>query len=655
VVSDGNLEQVRLDTWKEIAVYLDTSVRTVQRWESLEGLPVHRHEHSKSGRVHAFKSEIDAWRKGRKVQLARKDRRLPLALVWSLIAVLLCATVAATALWRTRSRNPQGPPRVIHLTTVRGGKVSPAFSSDGTQVTFAWDGGVPGETDIFVKSIGPGEPRRLTTKGGGASAWSPDGRWIAFLRGGTGNQVAVLIVPPTGGEERTVAKIGNSPTALDISLAWSPDSRWLVVPDMAEAGGPHYLVLISVETGEKRKLTSPSAGVLGDGSPAWSQDGNTVAFARHKDLKTSDLYVQFLTDAYEARGMPLQLTNNARWNDQPAWGPGDRDLIYVSDGEFRRALWRIPVHGSGKPQPLVYVESPASEPAIPRRGGRLAFVRNRAATDMWRAQLSQRAGVPPTREVFASSTKDEHSPEFSPSGDQVAFVSNRSGADEVWFCRSDGTAAFQLTSMGTTAWPQWSPDGRTILFSSERENGAHIYAVSVAGGQPRRLTSGTSHDCMATWSRDGFWIYFASNREDGFQIWRMPALGGTPVRVTRHGGHAAKESPDGALLYYTKEHNGSTSLWRVHVNGGAQVQVAESVLAEAFAPTKAGVYYVTKSGASRRASIAFLDAVRGTTTSLQIPEVLPARGLSISPEGRFLIYSTRPEAETDLMLIEGFR
>ena len=51
----------RLDTWKEVATHLRRSVRTVQRWEREEGLPVHRHRHDKLGSIYAFKSELDIW------------------------------------------------------------------------------------------------------------------------------------------------------------------------------------------------------------------------------------------------------------------------------------------------------------------------------------------------------------------------------------------------------------------------------------------------------------------------------------------------------------------------------------------------------------------------------------------------------------------
>jgi hypothetical protein len=56
---------VRLDSWKQISIYLNREVRTVQRWEKREGLPVYRHFHIKAGTVYAFKQEIDIWLKGR--------------------------------------------------------------------------------------------------------------------------------------------------------------------------------------------------------------------------------------------------------------------------------------------------------------------------------------------------------------------------------------------------------------------------------------------------------------------------------------------------------------------------------------------------------------------------------------------------------------
>src|SRR5690349_24694319 len=64
-LSPSRLDDRKLDSWKEIADYLDREVRTVQRWEKTENLPVRRHEHQKKSTVYAFTSELDDWRKNR--------------------------------------------------------------------------------------------------------------------------------------------------------------------------------------------------------------------------------------------------------------------------------------------------------------------------------------------------------------------------------------------------------------------------------------------------------------------------------------------------------------------------------------------------------------------------------------------------------------
>src|SRR5947209_19417240 len=54
-------QEDRLDSWKEIAAFMNRDVRTVQRWEKSEGLPVHRHLHEKAGSVYAYRAELQAW------------------------------------------------------------------------------------------------------------------------------------------------------------------------------------------------------------------------------------------------------------------------------------------------------------------------------------------------------------------------------------------------------------------------------------------------------------------------------------------------------------------------------------------------------------------------------------------------------------------
>ena len=67
----------RLGSWKEIAAYLNTSVRTVQRWEKTEGLPVRRHRHIVGGTIYAYRPELDAWWESRRMRLMEETMPAP--------------------------------------------------------------------------------------------------------------------------------------------------------------------------------------------------------------------------------------------------------------------------------------------------------------------------------------------------------------------------------------------------------------------------------------------------------------------------------------------------------------------------------------------------------------------------------------------------
>src|ERR1700726_1276130 len=69
----GSPPEDRLDSWKEIAAYLNRDVTTVQRWEKREGMPVHRHQHDRMGSVFASRAELDAWARGRNLRAAQES------------------------------------------------------------------------------------------------------------------------------------------------------------------------------------------------------------------------------------------------------------------------------------------------------------------------------------------------------------------------------------------------------------------------------------------------------------------------------------------------------------------------------------------------------------------------------------------------------
>ena len=239
-------------------------------------------------------------------------------------------------------------------------------------------------------------------------------------------------------------------------------------------------------------------------------------------------------------------------------------------------------------------------------------------------------------------------------------MSTRSGSQEIWLSNADGSNPRQLTSMGAAAAsPRWSPDGATILFHSRLKGSADLYVVGAQGGSPRPLTDQPSAEGEARWSRDGRWIYFASDRTGRSEVWRIPAGGGEATQVTRNGGECAFESPDGRWLYYSKDNGPRIDLWKAPVAGGAETRVLENLsYGYDYAVTNRGVYFVRAGPANiwpaADTALEYLDFATGKI-KLLVPKILGwSLGLTLSPDGRSLLYSQTDAFGADLILVENF-
>ena len=159
---------------------------------------------------------------------------------------------------------------------------------------------------------------------------------------------------------------------------------------------------------------------------------------------------------------------------------------------------------------------------------------------------------------------------------------------------------------------------------------------------------------MPSWSRDGRWIYFGSKRTGDWQIWKVPSEGGQAVQVTKNGGDEAFESPDGKWLYYIKPDNRS-GLWRVPVEGGEETlahELLKPVVLRGWAVVEEGIYFVKPDRA-----IAFFDFAMERVTQLAALEqrALWPTGLTVSPNGRKILYTQVDLGGGDIMLLENFR
>ena len=212
---------------------------------------------------------------------------------------------------------------------------SPSFSPDGNQVAFGWTGPAGNNPDIYVQQIGAGSPLRLTTNPGNdySPMWSPDGRWIAFLRGeGEGRPHELRLVPPLGGPERKLTEIQPRGFLRPVTLAWCPDSSCVVVTDSIGAGRPDALFVVSLDSGEKRQLTSPQDSAFADSDPAISPDGKWLAFRREVAPFTGELTLLPLGKDVTAAGEPRRLTTTDFAAFNPRWTPDGTEILFSCEG-----------------------------------------------------------------------------------------------------------------------------------------------------------------------------------------------------------------------------------------------------------------------------------------------------------------------------------
>lgn len=191
----------RLDSWKEIAAYLNRDVTTVQRWEKREGMPVRRHLHDRMGSVYASRAELDSWARGRNLRVAQKNVNpvlspdppapvphvaTPTSHTKGKVIYLMAAGVGlvlaiGVIVWLQKRdyfwRSPIAAARIQTVTNFDGMEQEAAVSRDGQFVAFLSDR--DGPMDVWVTQVGSGEFHNLT-RGSTPEMANPAVRTLGF-------------------------------------------------------------------------------------------------------------------------------------------------------------------------------------------------------------------------------------------------------------------------------------------------------------------------------------------------------------------------------------------------------------------------------------------------------------------------------------------
>jgi len=415
------------------------------------------------------------------LEAAQPRRRLLLASS----ALALCVIAALAIWWIARQNLTTGWQlvRQTKLTFFPGDERDPAFSPDGRSIAFSWTGEQGNNRDIYLMPIGSSHtPNRLTRDAAVdmAPAWSPDGSQIAFLRMIAISRGNLVVVPAGGGPERVIHEVrlkDDFYRSMRPLLTWTPDGTGIAYTAQGDESEKANIYLTDLQ-GRARKLFEADEASLGATGPAFSRDGKSLAYILvYGPPSFTRVVVRSLTPGYKASERQV-LGPSGKDVSSPVWTADAGRLIFAQrSGIF---AWEP---GTNARQIYNGAALDGMSAAWGPRGSLRIVTSEMARTELRTVPLHP-GGLAAAGDAvpFApASATYQSGPQYSPDGKYVVFHGDRSGAFDIWLARVDGTNTQRLTHLNSldTGFPRWSPDSKRVAFHSFAASKPQIFLVDV--------------------------------------------------------------------------------------------------------------------------------------------------------------------------------
>jgi Tol biopolymer transport system component len=507
----------RLDSWKEIAAYLSRGIRTVQRWEREEGLPVHRLVHEKRGSIYARKDELAAWWESRRQTLANPIPSEP-------------------------DRPPT--PRLERITRSAATTSWPAISSDARLLAYVSDAGQDGTPpQIWIQQIGGGAMRLTSGEREYSNlSFSPDDTRIVFTAADATGQ-HVYEIPALGGELRLLKSSASS-------ACWSPDAQWLAYVPLDGSG-----IRIAARGGLGfRTIGSALVDIT---CLTWLPDGRCLMVQARPNLEREPDWWVVPVDG----SSPDDTGVNRRLREKGTFPlPGtaawvDDSLVFAGVGAvgvnlYRQRFAARSLQLTGPTEQLTVGNESSSSPAA--ANGRVVFVSSGVATNLFSLPTDENGlAQGPLRRMtrgpgpigFLTVTRDFR---------RLAYFAARIGEGDV-LVRDLTTGEEKIAPQGSAGgkgYPAISPTGRQLAYGMRMQDRRPIFIADLDSGSVRTL----GEDCNGRpreWIDERFLIIERFGRLNAIAVIDTATAGQHDVLTSKDRSFRnPRLSPNGAWLAF---------------------------------------------------------------------------------------------------------